>query len=91
MRTPIAVFAQRKASGASKNARPRSSQHFRTVYVGVDGPHFHLPRKKPGMGIRTPGSVAAGFALVWAVKSDVTIKPGTTVKLNLLHAPTQPA
>jgi hypothetical protein len=60
MRTPMAVFAQRKASRAS-------------------------------MGVGTPAGMAAAFALVSAVKSDVTIKPGTTVKLKLLHAPTQPA
>ena len=44
-----------------------------------------------GVGGGTLAGAAAGFALVSAMKSDLTIKPGTIVKLELLRDITQPA
>jgi hypothetical protein len=45
----------------------------------------HITSKKTGVGGGTLAGTAAGFALVSAMKSDITVKPGTIVKLKLLH------
>ncbi len=45
----------------------------------------HIASKKTGMHGGTLAGAAAGFAIVSAMKSDITIKPGTIVKLKLLH------
>jgi len=50
----------------------------------------HVVSKKTGHGGGTLAGAAAGFALVSAMKSDITIKPGTIVKLKLLHDLPQP-
>lgn len=50
----------------------------------------HIVSKKTGVGGGTLAGAAAGFALVSAMKSDLTIKPGTIVKLKLLQDITQP-
>jgi hypothetical protein len=44
----------------------------------------HVVSKKTHVGGGTLGGAAAGFAIVSAMKSDITIKPGTIVKLKLL-------
>jgi hypothetical protein len=51
----------------------------------------HVVSKKTGHGGGTLAGAAAGFALVSAMKSDITIKPGTIVKLKLLRDLPQPA
>lgn len=51
----------------------------------------HIVSKKTGHGGGTLAGAAAGFAIVSAMKSDITIKPGTIVKLTLLHDLPQPA
>jgi hypothetical protein len=51
----------------------------------------HVVSKKTGHGGGTLADAAAGFALVSAMKSDITIKPGTIVKLKLLRDLPQPA
>ena len=50
----------------------------------------HIVSKKTGVGGGTLAGAAAGFAIVSAMKSDLTIKPGTIVKLKLLHDITPP-
>jgi hypothetical protein len=50
----------------------------------------HIVSKKTGHGGGTLAGAAAGFALVSAMKSDITIKPGTIVKLKLVHDLPQP-
>jgi hypothetical protein len=50
----------------------------------------HVVSKKTHVGGGTLGGAAAGFAIVSAMKSDLTIKPGTIVKLKLLNDITQP-
>ncbi len=44
----------------------------------------HIASKKTGHGGGTLAGAAAGIAIVSALKSDITIKPGTVVKLKLL-------
>lgn len=51
----------------------------------------HIVSKKTGHAGGTLAGAAAGFAIVSALKSDITIKPGTIVKLKLLHDLPQPA
>ncbi len=51
----------------------------------------HVVSKKTHVGGGTLGGAAAGFAIVSAMKSDITIKPGTIVKLKLLSDLPQPA
>ncbi len=51
----------------------------------------HIVSKKTHVGGGTLGGAAAGFAIVSAMKSDITIKPGTIVKLKLLSDLAQPA
>lgn len=51
----------------------------------------HIVSKKTHVGGGTLGGAAAGFAIVSAMKSDITIKPGTIVKLKLLSDLPQPA
>jgi hypothetical protein len=51
----------------------------------------HIVSKKTGVGGGTLMGAAAGFALVSAMKSDLELKPGTIVKLKLLHDIQQPA
>jgi hypothetical protein len=51
----------------------------------------HVVSKKTGHVGGTLAGAAAGFAIVSAMKSDVTIKPGTIVKLKLLSDLPQPA
>jgi hypothetical protein len=51
----------------------------------------HITSKKTGHGGGTLAGAAAGFALVSAMKSDITIKPGTLVKLRLQQDLQQPA
>jgi hypothetical protein len=51
----------------------------------------HIVSKQTGHGGGTLAGAAAGFALVSAMKSDVTIKRGTIVKLTLLRDLPQPA
>jgi hypothetical protein len=51
----------------------------------------HIVSKKTGHGGGTLAGAAAGFAVVSALKSDITIRSGTLVKLKLLHALPQPA
>jgi hypothetical protein len=51
----------------------------------------HIASKKTGHGGGTLAGAAAGFVLVSAMKSDITIKPGTIVKLKLLADLPQPA
>jgi hypothetical protein len=51
----------------------------------------HVISKRTGHAGGTLGGAAAGFALVSAMKSDITIKPGTIVKLKLLSDLPQPS
>lgn len=44
----------------------------------------HITSKRTGHGGGTLAGAAAGIAIVSALKSDITIKPGTLVKLKLL-------
>jgi hypothetical protein len=51
----------------------------------------HIVSKKTGHGGGTLAGAAAGFAIASALKSDITIKQGTIVKLKLLQDLPQPA
>lgn len=51
----------------------------------------HVVSKRTGVGGGTLGGAVAGFAIVSAMKSDITLKPGTIVKLRLVHDLPQPA
>jgi hypothetical protein len=51
----------------------------------------HIVSKRTGHGGGTLAGAAAGIAIVSSLKSDISIKPGTLVKLKLLAALPQPA
>ena len=50
----------------------------------------HIVSKRTGHGGGTLAGAAAGIAIVSSLKSDITIKPGTIVKLKLLAVLPQP-
>lgn len=67
------------------------THHIRDVGIIVGSAVVgHVVSKKTGHGGGTLAGAAAGFAVVSAMKSDVTIKPGTIVKLRLLADLPQP-
>jgi len=83
---PIAVAVKNMSAFEPK------THHLRDMGVIVGSAVVgHIVSKKTGHGGGTLAGAAAGFALVSAMKSDVTIKRGTIVKLTLLHDLPQPA
>ena len=68
------------------------THHIRDVGIIIGSAVVgHVVSKKTGHGGGTLAGAAAGFALVSAMKSDITIKPGTIVKFKLLRDLPQPA
>jgi hypothetical protein len=68
------------------------THHIRDVGIIIGSAVVgHVVSKKTGHGGGTLAGAAAGFAIVSAMKSDITIKSGTIVKLKLLADLPQPA
>ena len=83
---PIAVAVKNMSAFEPK------THHLRDMGVIVGSAVVgHIVSKKTGHGGGTLAGAAAGFAIVSAMKSDITIKPGTIVKLTLLHDLPQPS
>jgi hypothetical protein len=83
---PIAVAVK------NMSALEPKTHHLRDMGVIVGSAVVgHIASKKSGVGGGALAGAAAGFAIVSAMKSDITIKPGTIVKLRLLHDLPQPS
>ena len=67
------------------------THHIRDVGLIVGGAVAgHIASKKTGMGGGTLAGAAAGFAIASSLKSDVTVKTGSVVKLRALSDITGP-
>ena len=83
---PIAVAVKNMSAFEPK------THHVRDLGIIVGSAVVgHMAAKKTGHGGGTLAGGAAGFAIVSALKSDITIKPGTIVKLRLQRDLTQSA
>ncbi len=81
-------------SAAVKNvsALEPKTHHIRDVGIILGSAVVgHIASKKTGHGGGTLAGAAAGIAIVSSLKSDITVKPGTVVKLKLLTELPQPA